>query len=186
MKEVGPIYGVELPLDSKPIGGGMTQAMPSRRDLENVARANIHGAMRVAAAYEVLVSDIQDLLKLLDDYRGALEMNRSTKRDLREQLKKANEAFDVLESATDQRIADLSKEVDLYREMYEREQQELHRANKDSELLDMLASQSAWLSWTSTVHEDGKGIKEIILKACRTEREGWDIRTMLRHHCGLE
>ncbi len=53
-KEVGPIYGVEL-LDSLPLDGGMSQALPSRKDLDDVLRTRINGNARVVGGYEVLL-----------------------------------------------------------------------------------------------------------------------------------
>jgi len=53
-KQFGPIYGVEL-LDSLPLDGGMRQALPSRRDLDDVRRTKIVGSDRVVAGYEVLL-----------------------------------------------------------------------------------------------------------------------------------
>jgi hypothetical protein len=53
-KEFGPIYGVEL-LVSLPLDGGMSQALPSRKDLDDVRRTKINGNDRVVAGYEVLL-----------------------------------------------------------------------------------------------------------------------------------
>jgi hypothetical protein len=53
-KEVGPIYGAEL-LDSLQLDGGMSQALPSRKDLDDVRRTKINGNDRVVAGYEVLL-----------------------------------------------------------------------------------------------------------------------------------
>jgi hypothetical protein len=53
MSDTGPVYNVPLVPESLPIGDGtMRQQMASRLDLEQVANRN----MRVAAAYEVLLS----------------------------------------------------------------------------------------------------------------------------------
>lgn len=51
--ERGPLYGVNL-IKSLPLPGGMTQAMPSRRDLEQVAKIN----QRVSAGYEVAIAHL--------------------------------------------------------------------------------------------------------------------------------
>ena len=52
-KETGPIYNVPL-IEILPLRiGGMTQAMPSRRDLENMRE--VCGGQRVVAGYEVLL-----------------------------------------------------------------------------------------------------------------------------------
>jgi len=61
-KEVGPIYGVEL-LDSLPLDGGMSQALPSRRDLDDVRRTKIVGNDRVVAGYEVLLEHYRRMRK---------------------------------------------------------------------------------------------------------------------------
>jgi hypothetical protein len=53
-KQFGPIYGVEL-LERLPLDGGMSQALPSRKDLEDVRRTKIVGNDRVVAGYEVLL-----------------------------------------------------------------------------------------------------------------------------------
>lgn len=51
MSETGPIYGVEL-IDTLPLGGGgMLQAMPNRRDLDQVRKISV----RTVAGYEVLL-----------------------------------------------------------------------------------------------------------------------------------
>jgi len=55
--ESGPVYGVRLPKEL-PISGGMTQALPSRRDLEEVRTIN----ERVVAGYEVLASHFANSL----------------------------------------------------------------------------------------------------------------------------
>lgn len=52
--EHGPIWGVEL-LDSLPLDGGMRQALPSRKDLDDVRQTNINGNDRLVAGYEVLL-----------------------------------------------------------------------------------------------------------------------------------
>ncbi len=50
-QDSGPIYGVRL-IDSLPLGGGgMSQAMPTRKDLQQVGKVN----NRTAAGYEVLL-----------------------------------------------------------------------------------------------------------------------------------
>lgn len=58
--EFGPVYGVAL-IDTLPLGetGGMCQAMPSRADLEQVAKRNA----RVAAGYEILLGHYKTLLE---------------------------------------------------------------------------------------------------------------------------
>lgn len=53
-ENTGPIYGVNL-IDSLPIGGGMKQSMPSRRDLVEVSEVN----QRVVAGYEVAIATIE-------------------------------------------------------------------------------------------------------------------------------
>lgn len=58
-KEYGPIYGVEL-IDSLPIGGGIRQALPSRKDLTILTESKLSGAGRVAAGYEVLLAHYQE------------------------------------------------------------------------------------------------------------------------------
>jgi len=65
-KEVGPIYGVEL-LDSLPLDGGMSQALPSRKDLDDVRRTKINGNDRVVAGYEVLLEHYRRLLSEHED-----------------------------------------------------------------------------------------------------------------------
>ena len=62
MSDYGPVYGVELITDL-PLDGGMRQAMPSRRDLQQVREIS----ERTAAGYEVL----------LEHYRRAVEACRS-------------------------------------------------------------------------------------------------------------
>jgi hypothetical protein len=52
-KQVGPIYGVEL-LETLPLDGGISQALPSRKDLDDVRRTRINGNDRVVAGFEVL------------------------------------------------------------------------------------------------------------------------------------
>ena len=61
-EECGPIYNVPL-IDSLPLGtGGMRQAMPSRRDLEQVQRIS----PRTVAGYEVLLASWLELRKAAD------------------------------------------------------------------------------------------------------------------------
>lgn len=68
MKEMGPIYGVEL-LDTLPLWGGpMLQQLPSRNDLELSRRLGD----RLAAGYEVLLSH----------YRRALAESKRLQSDL--------------------------------------------------------------------------------------------------------
>lgn len=62
--EVGPIYGVEL-LKTLPLDGGMLQALPSRRDLDEIWKRNL----RVVAGYEVLLEHYR---------RGQAEIKRLT------------------------------------------------------------------------------------------------------------
>jgi len=63
-KQTGPVYGVEL-IDSLPIGNsGFKQAMPGRKDLEQVRKSN----ERVAAGYEVLLAHYQELKKTQRDW----------------------------------------------------------------------------------------------------------------------
>ena len=62
--EHGPIYGVEL-LDSLPLDGNMRQALPSRKDLDDVRRCKINGNDRVVAGYEVLLEHYTRLRDLL-------------------------------------------------------------------------------------------------------------------------
>ena len=65
---VGPIYGVPL-IKTLPLSGEMLQAMPSRADLESVAKKN----MRVVAGYEVLLANRHEMLEALKkivDYLG--------------------------------------------------------------------------------------------------------------------
>jgi len=50
MSDYGPVYGVEL-IATLPLDGGMRQAMPSRRDLQQVREIS----ERTAAGYEVLL-----------------------------------------------------------------------------------------------------------------------------------
>lgn len=58
-KETGPLYGMEL-IDSLPLGsGGMTQAMPSRSDLEGVM--NYRQGGRVVAGYEILLDHYKSI-----------------------------------------------------------------------------------------------------------------------------
>lgn len=54
-EETGPFYEVEL-IKSLPAGGGMTQAMPSRKDLQEVIGVND----RVVAGYEVAIATLQE------------------------------------------------------------------------------------------------------------------------------
>ena len=55
MTEIGPVYGVQL-IESLPLGrGGMTQVMPTRRDLLRVQPVS----ERTVAGYEVLLSHYQ-------------------------------------------------------------------------------------------------------------------------------
>ena len=63
--QYGPIYGVKL-IATLPLNGGMLQAMPSRGDLEFVAKRN----QRVAAGYEVVLAQRQDMLATLTDHLG--------------------------------------------------------------------------------------------------------------------
>ena len=57
--EHGPTYGVAL-IESLPLKGGFTQAMPSRGDL---VRAVESGHERLADAYEVLLAHYHDLME---------------------------------------------------------------------------------------------------------------------------
>jgi len=66
MSELGPLYGKPIPEESLPLGG-MSQAVPTATDLENVARSNVHGALRVAGAYEALAMQNGDLRKQLEE-----------------------------------------------------------------------------------------------------------------------
>lgn len=62
MSETGPIYNVDL-IESLPLdGGGMRQAMPSRSDLTEASKR----FMRVAAGYEVLLSNYQREVKKIE------------------------------------------------------------------------------------------------------------------------
>lgn len=63
-QESGPIYGVQL-IDSLPIGNQMTQAMPSRLDLERAATR--HG--RVVAGYEVLLAHYREKCDELEELK---------------------------------------------------------------------------------------------------------------------
>ncbi len=68
MSERGPTYGIEL-IDSLPIGGGMKQAMPRRRDLTLVAKIN----GRCAAGYEVLLAAYQAAQVELAEARAIID-----------------------------------------------------------------------------------------------------------------
>lgn len=65
MRNIGPIYGFDL-LDELPIGG-MTQALPSREDLELVKEHS----WRTVAGYEVLLEHYRRA-KALADKLGAI------------------------------------------------------------------------------------------------------------------
>jgi len=67
MDEKGPIYGVEL-IDDLPLNGGMRQAMPSRRELEQVAEDN----ERVVAGYEVLLAHYSRLRAEVEGWKETL------------------------------------------------------------------------------------------------------------------
>jgi len=67
MQERGPIYGVKL-IDTLPISGGMSQAMPGREELEKCGKRFI----RVAAAYEVLLSHYSSAVADANRYRKML------------------------------------------------------------------------------------------------------------------
>lgn len=54
--QMGPVYGVTLPTEF-PLGGGMFQAMPGRKELEAVQGFS----ERTVAAYEVLVAAIDEI-----------------------------------------------------------------------------------------------------------------------------
>ena len=56
MSEHGPLYGVELAVNSLPLSGGMRQAMPNAGDLRQVVRVN----QRVAGGYEALLAHYVD------------------------------------------------------------------------------------------------------------------------------
>ena len=56
MSDYGPVYGVEL-IATLPLDGGMRQAMPSRRDLQQVREIS----ERTAAGYEVLLEHYRRL-----------------------------------------------------------------------------------------------------------------------------
>lgn len=71
MNGLGPIYSVAL-IHELPIGGGMTQAMPSRKDLELVRKYN----ERTAAAYEVLLSHYKEKLKEIKRLESILEKQK--------------------------------------------------------------------------------------------------------------
>lgn len=69
-----PLYDIPL-IESLPINGGMRQALPSRRDLEQVMKLN----QRFVAGYEVLLAHY---------------VNTTSERDtLRAQLSRAKEAM---------------------------------------------------------------------------------------------
>ena len=72
--EIGPIYGIAL-IDSLPLDDGMRQAMPSRRDLDDV----YSHSQRTVAGYEVLLEHYK---------RGQAEIERlkTLVRDTRRQL----------------------------------------------------------------------------------------------------
>lgn len=53
----GPVYSVDLTIDTLPIGGGMTQQLPSASDLARVKEVS----ERTAAGYEVLMAHYIDL-----------------------------------------------------------------------------------------------------------------------------
>jgi hypothetical protein len=71
--EVGPVYDVEL-IDSLPLGdgGGMRQAMPSRKDLERALglRYSYPQATRVVAGYEVLLNHYHRLVAEVAELKG--------------------------------------------------------------------------------------------------------------------
>lgn len=69
--ERGPIYGVEL-LDSLPLDGGMRQALPSLRDLENVWDVS----ERTVAGFEVLTEHYRRAMVEIERLRK--EMNDET------------------------------------------------------------------------------------------------------------
>ena len=70
MSELGPLYGVKL-LDSLPLDGGMRQALPSRRDLEDVLRARGVCSGRVVGGYEVLLGHYHRLQALINEMAAA-------------------------------------------------------------------------------------------------------------------
>ncbi len=59
--EFGPIYNVEL-IDELPLSGAITQAMPSRRDLDQVNEIS----SRVVAGYEVLLAHWHEQNKVIE------------------------------------------------------------------------------------------------------------------------
>ena len=72
-KEVGPIYGVEL-IESLPLdGGSMEQAMPSRRDLDDVFKRS----QRTVAGYEVLLEHYRRAMAELDAVKEELEKEKA-------------------------------------------------------------------------------------------------------------
>ncbi len=84
--ELGPIYGVEL-LDSLPLGGGMTQALPSRSDLEGIR--NWRQGQRVVAGYEVLLAHYRRLRAIVDRLTTELATARDTNRRLHRRCQEA-------------------------------------------------------------------------------------------------
>ena len=67
-KQSGPVYGVRL-IDSLPLGkSGMTQAMPSRRDLQDVMKTSI----RTVAGYEVLLNHYRDRCEEAERLKGLI------------------------------------------------------------------------------------------------------------------
>jgi hypothetical protein len=73
MTDYGPIYGVEL-LASLPLDGGpMKQALPSRRDLDDVLRSGIAGDNRVVAGFEVLTEHYRRAVAEVERLRGFME-----------------------------------------------------------------------------------------------------------------
>jgi hypothetical protein len=71
VKKAGPIYGVEL-IDSLPLdGGSMTQAMPSRRDLDDVLKRS----QRTVAGYEVLLEHYRRAMARLTSIAAYCDSN---------------------------------------------------------------------------------------------------------------
>lgn len=68
MDKQGPVYGVDLIVESLEIGSGMRQAMASRDDLVKVKRVS----ERTAAAYEVLCEYHRQYVAEIERYAAFL------------------------------------------------------------------------------------------------------------------
>jgi hypothetical protein len=77
--ERGPLYNQPLLKDPIYIGGGLTQAVASRDDLQRILNANVVGGVRVVGAYEMMCEKLKSLEKELRQCQS----DRQREHDLR-------------------------------------------------------------------------------------------------------